>query len=58
MDTDGRADWRRPLERGLDLSPQGVPLFRAERGLVLRVCSIGYNRAAEIALLRGEYVLF
>ena len=38
LDTDGRAGWRRPLETELDLSPQGVPLYWAEGGQVVRVC--------------------
>ena len=36
--TDGRADWRRPLEQGLDLSAMAVPLYWAEGGQVARVC--------------------
>ena len=55
LDKDGRAGYSGPLERGLDLSAMAVPLYWAE-GVALRVCGIGYNRAAEIAALRGGYV--
>ena len=37
-DTDWQTEWRRPLATEHDLSPQRVPLYRAEGREVVRVC--------------------
>ena len=38
-DTNARPNYLRPLETELDLSPHPVPLYWAEGGQVVRVCS-------------------
>ena len=38
-DTDEKPSNSRPLEKRLDLSPMAVPLYWAEEGQVVRVCS-------------------
>ncbi len=55
LDTDGRADWRRPLEQGLDLSAMAVPLYWAEGGQVVRVCGSRISLDNIIARYRRGY---
>lgn len=55
LDGDGRPDWRRPLERGLDLSAMAVPLYWAEGGQVLRVCGSRISLDNIIARYRRGY---
>ena len=55
LDPDGRADWRRPLEQGLDLSDMAVPLYWAEGGQVVRVCGSRISLDNIIARYRRGY---
>ena len=54
-DMDGRADYRRPLETELDLSPMAVPLYWAEGGQVLRVCGTRVALDHIVACYRRGY---